>query len=128
MNTDHLISAAALALWNLQWRVQQALPGLLAVWFVVCGLAVLLLLSPSARAWLLQVAIALDQLLNALCTGWADETLSARAWRTALAGKPLGRVLRPAIDALFFWQREPGHCARAFAEEQERRQLPPQYR
>ncbi len=28
-----------------------------------------------------QVAIAIDQLLNALLGGWADETLSARMWR-----------------------------------------------
>lgn len=30
---------------------------------------------------MMQTAIAIDQLLNALLGGFADETLSARAWR-----------------------------------------------
>lgn len=46
-----------------------------------------------------QIAIAFDQLLNALLGGMADETLSARAHRTGSAWEPL-------IDALFFWQAD----------------------
>ena len=66
-----------------------------------------------------QVAIAIDQLLNTLLGGMADETLSARAHRT-------GSVLEPLIDALFFWQAD--HCADAYRSEKERKQLPPEYR
>ena len=66
-----------------------------------------------------QIAIAFDQLLNALLGGMADETLSARAHRT-------GSVLEPLIDALFFWQV--AHCFESYISEKRRQQLPPEYR
>lgn len=66
-----------------------------------------------------QIAIAFDQLLNALLGGMADETLSARAHRTGSAWEPL-------IDALFFWQTD--HCFESYLSEKERKQLPPEYR
>ena len=66
-----------------------------------------------------QIAIAFDQLLNALLGGMADETLSARAHRT-------GSVLEPLIDALFFWQM--GHCFQSYLSEKDRKQLPQEYR
>lgn len=65
-----------------------------------------------------QIAIAIDQLLNALLGGMADETLSARAHRT-------GSVLEPLIDALFFWQAD--HCFESYISEKERKQLPKEY-
>ena len=37
--------------------------------------------------YLKQVLIAFDQLVNALLGGWADESLSAHAWRQHLEGK-----------------------------------------
>ena len=50
-------------------------------------------------------------------TMWADETISSRAWRSEQAGKGMGRVMRPIIDTIFFWQAiEPqytGHCQSA---------------
>lgn len=107
-------------------------------------------------ALLQQVALWLDQggnvllgvkaVLMALITGveqgicYADETLSAHAWRAEQAGKPWARLLRPVIDAGFFWQqREPlvdvaagrpvtGHCERAFWKKRLRLGLPPEYR
>lgn len=33
-----------------------------------------------------QILIAIDQLANAVIGGWADETLSAAAWRTEQSG------------------------------------------
>ena len=66
-----------------------------------------------------QIAIAIDQLLNALLGGMADETLSARAHRT-------GSAWEPFIDALFFWQV--GHCFQSYISEKERKQLPTEYR
>ncbi len=69
--------------------------------------------------------IALDQLVNAITGGWADETLSARAWR--LRGRNnWWNFLRQAIDILFFFQ--PNHCSEAYHSEVERRQLPPEMR
>lgn len=66
-----------------------------------------------------QIAVAFDQLVNALLGGYADETLSARAHRTQ---SPLERYL----DAIFFWDEN--HCRASYLSELERRQLPPQYR
>jgi hypothetical protein len=84
------------------------------------------------RAWFEQTFIAADQLVNAALgplfswtIGWADETLSARAWRCR--DKPWGRVMRPVIDLLFVWQG-PGHCRRAYETEIARRNLHPEYR
>lgn len=37
--------------------------------------------------YLKQVLIAFDQLINALLGGWADETLSSRAWRHYVKGR-----------------------------------------
>lgn len=69
-----------------------------------------------------QTLVALDQLINALLGGWADETLSSRAWRL--------RNKRPwvyrTIDTLFFW--DPQHCYKSYVSEVERRQLPPELR
>ena len=79
---------------------------------------------------LLHIGIAVDQLLYVLLTlgaGSPDETLSAAAWRTEQAGKWLGRVFRPLIDALF-WPFERDHCLRAFESERLGRHLPKEYR
>lgn len=73
-----------------------------------------------------QILIAIDQLLNTLAFWmpggcWADETLSARAWRTR--GESTAWLW---IDTLFFWQSN--HCENSYRAERERRQLPPEYR
>lgn len=73
----------------------------------------------------LQTLIALDQVLNTLVSGWADETLSARAWRCR-EQRRRWRVAHRLIDALFFWQA--GHCERSYLAESMRRQLPAEYR
>ena len=70
-----------------------------------------------------QVLVAIDQLLNTLIGGYADETLSSRAHRRRLRGK--GGVAW-AIDHLFFWQTE--HCKTAYESELERSQLPVELR
>ena len=73
---------------------------------------------------LLEVAIALDQLANALLGGMADETISARCWRLR-ATRPY-TWLQSAIDRIFFWQID--HCRSAYESEQRRSQLPTEYR
>jgi hypothetical protein len=77
-------------------------------------------------AWLWQILIALDQLANAVLGGWADETLSSRAWRAEQKGRWPGIWLRPLLDALFFFQ--PNHCFTAFLSERTSLQLPPELR
>ncbi len=68
---------------------------------------------------LAQVLIALDQMANAICGGWADETLSSRAYRES------PRVEK-FINALFFWDKD--HCYESYVSEQLRTQLPPELR
>ena len=85
-------------------------------------------------AYLVQIFLALDQLANALIPpldgtiSYADETLSARAWRTWRDDQHLG-FLRWPIDALFAWQEwDMSHCKRAYEKEKLRLGLPPEYR
>ena len=88
-----------------------------------------------------QFGIAFDQLLNVFpCFGYADETLSARAYRASKNNRYPGKLLMPFIDVLFFWQKQDeevnalvgeavsGHCRRAYWKEVLRRSLPPEYR
>ena len=75
---------------------------------------------------LMQILIAIDQLLNTLIPGgYADETLSARAHRMRVKGQPYWGWLARAINLLFFWQED--HCQGAWLEETRRRQLPDAY-
>lgn len=77
--------------------------------------------------YVLQIAIALDQLANALVPGgYADETLSSRAHRMRAKGQRFWGWTANAIDMLFFWQ--PGHCEKSWRQEVERRQLHPSFR
>lgn len=103
-----------------------------------------------------QLLLAVDQLANVLlgllaivraawtgraqAVNFADETLSAHAWRAAVRGKWFGLIFRPLIDVMFCWQKSDptikdaadqiitGHCERAYHKERLRRQLPPEYR
>lgn len=70
--------------------------------------------------------IAFDQMVNALLAGAPDETLSSRAYRADRDGKWFGRLFRPAIDVLFFWQ--PRHCYQAYLAEVSRRQYSRNFR
>ena len=70
-----------------------------------------------------QILVAIDQLVNTLMGGMADETLSARAWRNLLKGRRSWPV--KVIDALSFWQKD--HCKSAYESEIERKQLPAGY-
>ena len=78
------------------------------------------------KQYLLNVAIAVDQTLNALRGGSPDETLSAAAWRTEQKGRLLGRIFRPLIDMMFMpFERE--HCRKSFESERSCRHLPKEY-
>lgn len=74
-----------------------------------------------------QGLIAFDQWINAaFFNGWADETLSARAWRNSMQFNVKWRRIQRYIDQLFFWQKN--HCHFSYVSEQKRLQLPPAYR
>ena len=76
------------------------------------------------KAYLFQVGLAFDQLLNAMCGGWADESLSSRSWRLYIER---GRKFPcNVINAIFFWQEN--HCREAYESELERLHVPPQMR
>lgn len=67
---------------------------------------------------ILNILIALDQFIYVLVTlgnGDPDETMSAAAWRLEQAGKWQGRVFRPLIDTLFWF--DPDHCKQAHEAE-----------
>lgn len=74
---------------------------------------------------ILNILIALDQLVFALITlgsSAPDETMSAAAYRLEQQGRWHGRVFRPLIDALFFF--DPLHCRKAYESEIYDRQRP----
>lgn len=77
-----------------------------------------------AAGYIRQVLVAIDQVGNAILGGWADETLSARAFR--LRYRQPYTFWRAVIDAIFFWQ--PGHCEAAYKLERKRMQMPPELR
>lgn len=68
-----------------------------------------------------QILVAIDQLGNTLLGGWADETISARAWRMRLAKRRWALAVR-CINAIFFWQNN--HCRGAHAAELARAHFP----
>ena len=65
--------------------------------------------------FLLQNLIAVDQFGNTLTGGWADETMSYRAYRADVDGRIFGKIFRPLIDFLFFFEKD--HCRQAFLTE-----------
>lgn len=63
--------------------------------------------------YIYNLAIALDQLANAVFLGNPDETLSARAYRLSVERKR--HWPRRIIDILFFW--ELNHCEASYLSE-----------
>jgi hypothetical protein len=88
---------------------------------LVCGVVDLLALvwmavalaAGSPRGW--RLAIAQDQLANAIAGGDEDEVISSRAWRHQ-AHQPW-RALRPAIDWIAAELGDPNHCETAANNE-----------
>lgn len=76
------------------------------------------------RNYIHQLSIAVDQLFNTLLAGYADETLSARAYRGSNKKKRWNVIMR-AINMVFFWQ--PNHCYRAYRAEVLKRHSPAHY-
>lgn len=74
-----------------------------------------------------QFGIAIDQLINTLLGGYADESLSARSFRVAEKGYWYAQAIEWCIN-LIFWPFQKDHCHKAYNSEIENRQLPPEYR
>jgi len=80
---------------------------------------------------LVQPLLAIDQFFNCFWYikgdgwGWADEAISARAYRCYREGL-ISDIPKRIIDGIFFLQRE--HCFQAWLAEFERRQLPSSYK
>jgi hypothetical protein len=66
-----------------------------------------------------EILISIDQFVNTLLGGWADETLSARSWRT-------NSMFRPIIDKIMFF--DPNHCQTSYEAEKLRMHSPPEAR
>lgn len=78
---------------------------------------------------ILNLLIAVDQLVWVLLTfgnGMPDETISAALWRMESQGKLAGRLFRPLVDALFWFDKN--HCMNAWRAERSKQQLPSNYR
>jgi hypothetical protein len=73
-----------------------------------------------------QFLIAFDQLINTVFGGYADETISARSWRTEQDGKLFGKFFRPLIDTILFFDKD--HCYNSYVSEKRRKQFPDHYR
>jgi hypothetical protein len=76
--------------------------------------------------WLVDGLISIDQLFNWLLLGKPDETLSSRAYRAECKGKVFGKIFRPLIDKIFWFQEN--HCYKAYESELLRFQLPEDFK
>lgn len=80
---------------------------------------------PGSMSYGKALGIAVDQLINAICGGWPDETLSSRAHRRRLAGKAR---LADWLDGFFAVFGDRNHCQASYESERLGRQLPPELR
>lgn len=82
-------------------------------------------MKQSIKNYMRNIAIAADQLANAMIAGSPDETVSSRVYRGAVLAVRPNRAARMAyrtINALFFWQED--HCRAAYLREKQRAHLP----
>lgn len=81
---------------------------------------------PAELSYPKAVLIALDQLLNTLCFGWPDETISSRSYRWDIHGKR--HWPRAMIDRIAKVFGDNDHCRESYISERTGRQLPPEAR
>lgn len=76
---------------------------------------------------MIQFLIAIDQVFNTMVWlksegfGYADETMSARAWRLRNNSNAY-----KVINVMFFWQDN--HCKQSYLSEVERKHMPKEYK
>lgn len=74
------------------------------------------------------VLIALDQLLNTICGGFPDETISAVCWRKSQESGHYGHKFLKFVLDVTFSPLNQDHCFQSYVSEKERKQLPERYR
>ena len=82
-------------------------------------------MKQSIKNYMRNIAIAADQLANAMIAGSPDETVSSRVYRGAVLAVHPNRAARMAyrtINTLFVWQED--HCRAAYLREKQRAHLP----
>lgn len=79
-------------------------------------------MSPWMKDYAYQVFIGLDQMVNTLLGGSADETMSSRCFR--LNHIKTYRYLEVFVNVLFYPFQGPDHCKHAYEKEVLGRQLP----
>lgn len=78
--------------------------------------------STAIIEWIYQFSIAVDQLVNAIFNGSADETLSSRIYR--LNHRPLYKALEKIVNVLYRPLQGPDHCKNAYQKEVDGRHMP----
>jgi hypothetical protein len=74
------------------------------------------------KEWVYQVTIAIDQLVNAIHNGKADETISARCYR--LNSRQPYKTFEKIVNWMFKPFQGPDHCKHAYEKEFNGRQRP----
>ena len=80
----------------------------------------------TIKSYVHQVAIGLDQLMNTIIGGMADETLSARVYRNSKRSRT-NRIIMAILD-LVFSPIKRDHCKKSYMNEVTRKQLPEEYK
>ena len=83
----------------------------------------------STKKRIIHILIAFDQLLWTIITlgaGYPDETISSAMYRLEKSGNVFGKVFRPLLDKLFFFDKQ--HCRKSYLSEVVGRHLPREYR
>lgn len=79
-------------------------------------------------AYFKNVLIALDQLLNTVCGGFPDETISAVCYRKSQEKGHYGFKLLKFILDITLTPIKQDHCFESYYSEMKRSQLPEKYR
>jgi hypothetical protein len=72
----------------------------------------------AVKQRILNLLIAIDQLVYVIITfgaGNPDETLSSAAWRLEQKGHRTGKIFRPLIDRLLWFDKD--HCKTSYEAE-----------
>ena len=77
------------------------------------------------KEWCYQVFIGVDQLINTILDGSADETMSSRCFR--LNHIPTYRYLELFVNVIFYPLQGPDHCEHAYWKEVLGRQVPEEF-
>lgn len=78
---------------------------------------------------ILHILIALDQLAFSLITlgkAYPNETLSSAAYKGEQEGRVTGKLFRPVIDLIMFF--DPMHCKMSYLDVKAGMLLPPSYK